>query len=59
MAPYQQYCQTAINWGYNTSVDHGDSGNAIDIRGMFNRLGAPITLASVTDGTSSTILIGE
>jgi prepilin-type N-terminal cleavage/methylation domain-containing protein/prepilin-type processing-associated H-X9-DG protein len=57
--PNQKYCQTAIGWGYQTSPDHGNSWNSDDIRGMFNRLGAPIKMASVTDGTSNTIMIGE
>jgi prepilin-type N-terminal cleavage/methylation domain-containing protein/prepilin-type processing-associated H-X9-DG protein len=60
--PNQQYC-TGSNFmptaGYATSPDHGNSFSAVDIRGMFNRLGAQITFASVSDGTSETILIGE
>ncbi len=61
--PHQQYCDPRNNglgdWGYAVSPDHGNSYSAQDIRGMFNRLGAKITLASVTDGTSNTIMIGE
>ncbi|MFO0867003.1 MAG: DUF1559 domain-containing protein [Gemmataceae bacterium] len=58
--PNQQYCQTTIGWGYTTSPDHGNSGSASDIRGMFNRIGATIMFpASITDGTSNTIMIGE
>ena len=45
--------------GYRWSPDAGDSTNAQDIRGMFNRLGAKINIASVTDGLSNTIAIGE
>jgi len=45
--------------GYRWSPDHGNSNSASDIRGMFNRLGADITMSAVTDGLSNTILIGE
>jgi prepilin-type N-terminal cleavage/methylation domain-containing protein/prepilin-type processing-associated H-X9-DG protein len=45
--------------GYTYSADHGNSTNAADIRGLFNRLGARITLASIKDGLSNTIACGE
>ena len=45
--------------GYAASPDHGNSQNAADIRGMYNRLGAKINMASVSDGLSNTILAGE
>jgi len=45
--------------GYTQSADHGNDTNPAGIRGTFNRLGANITLASVTDGLSNTILVGE
>jgi prepilin-type processing-associated H-X9-DG protein len=58
--PFLQYCNgNAFGWGYPTSPDHGNSTAASDIRGLFNRLGAKITLASITDGTSNTIAVGE
>jgi prepilin-type N-terminal cleavage/methylation domain-containing protein/prepilin-type processing-associated H-X9-DG protein len=58
--PYQTYCQDFPQWGYTWSPDHGNSYNASDIRGMFNRLGAKVTLGMVAgDGTSNTIMIGE
>jgi prepilin-type processing-associated H-X9-DG protein len=59
--PNQQYCNgNSFGWGYPTSPDHGNSQNANDIRGLFNRLGAVMLLpASIPDGTSNTILIGE
>jgi len=57
--PHQQFCTTAAGWGYATSPDHGNSFTASDIRGMYNRLGAKINMASAKDGTSNTILIGE
>jgi prepilin-type N-terminal cleavage/methylation domain-containing protein/prepilin-type processing-associated H-X9-DG protein len=67
--PYQKYCgpisnglQDPVNgimWGYDWSPDHGNDWNANNIRGCFNRLGAKINLASMTDGTANTIMIGE
>jgi prepilin-type N-terminal cleavage/methylation domain-containing protein len=57
--PNQPNCMTAIGWGYMTSPDHGNSYNASEIRGMYNRWGAKINMASMSDGTSNTILIGE
>jgi prepilin-type N-terminal cleavage/methylation domain-containing protein/prepilin-type processing-associated H-X9-DG protein len=58
--PFQQYCSGQnFGWGYSTSPDHGNSIFASDIRGMFNRLGAKINMASVSDGTSNTIMVGE
>jgi len=56
--PYQQYCNMP-QWGYTWSPDHGNTTDPQQVRGMFNRLGAKITLASVIDGTSNTIMIGE
>src|SRR5262249_55869126 len=70
--PFQKYCKPRYSglgdWGYGTDVgteqpdgaewwNHGNSPNASDIRGMFNRAGAKIKLANVLDGTSNTILI--
>jgi len=46
-------------WGYKRSPGHGNSVNNSEIRGLFNRLGAKISLASVKDGTSNTIMLGE
>jgi len=57
--PNQVLCTKGIGYGYETSPDHGNSTSNSDIRGMFNRLGAFINMASVTDGTSNTIMIGE
>jgi prepilin-type N-terminal cleavage/methylation domain-containing protein/prepilin-type processing-associated H-X9-DG protein len=62
--PYLGYCDPSNNglgnWGYAASPDHGNSTATSDIRGVFNRLGAPILYpASITDGTSSTFMIGE
>jgi len=53
-------CQTAFNNGYTTSVDHGNDTNSTNIRGLFNRVGAIMLFpASIPDGTSNTILLGE
>ena len=57
--PNQPFCQTSIGWGYSTSPDHGNSLSSQDIRGVFNRLGASMNLASVIDGLSNTIFVGE
>ncbi len=57
--PNQQFCQTAIGWGWVTSPDHGNSITPTDIRGCFNRLGATIGMETITDGLSNTIMIGE
>jgi prepilin-type N-terminal cleavage/methylation domain-containing protein/prepilin-type processing-associated H-X9-DG protein len=56
---HQQFCTTAMGWGYQTSPDHGNDWASSGIRGLYNRLGAKISLASITDGTSNTIMIGE
>jgi prepilin-type N-terminal cleavage/methylation domain-containing protein/prepilin-type processing-associated H-X9-DG protein len=65
----QTYCNGNAQtppWGYNTSPDHGNDWTAGSgaagqgIRGLFNRLGATILFpASIPDGTSNTIMIGE
>jgi prepilin-type N-terminal cleavage/methylation domain-containing protein/prepilin-type processing-associated H-X9-DG protein len=59
--PHQQYCSGQnFGWGYQTSPDHGNSITTSDIRGLFNRLGATMMFpASIPDGTSNTILLGE
>jgi prepilin-type N-terminal cleavage/methylation domain-containing protein/prepilin-type processing-associated H-X9-DG protein len=57
--PYSSYPFGDTTYGYTWSPDHGNSFAAQDIRGMFNRLGAKINMASVTDGLANTILIGE
>ena len=56
--PNQPLCnQPGI--GIPISPDHGNAFNANDIRGIYNRLGAQVTLVGIADGTSNTIMIGE
>ncbi len=57
--PNQTWCnQPAL--GIPTSPDHGNDVNAGSIRGLYNRMGAKMSLpASIPDGTSNTIMIGE
>jgi len=65
-APNQVWCQPESSgvggglagMGYSWSPDHGNAWSNSDIRGMFNRLGAMMTL-SVPDGLSNTIFVGE
>jgi prepilin-type N-terminal cleavage/methylation domain-containing protein len=64
--PFQKYCHPDTSglgdWGYsdpNEWWNHGNTWDAQYIQGCFNRLGAKINLASITDGTSNTIMIGE
>jgi len=64
--PFYQYCQPMSTklppiggWGYDWSPDHGNTVDSSQLRGMFNRLGCQINMASVVDGTSNTIMIGE
>jgi prepilin-type N-terminal cleavage/methylation domain-containing protein/prepilin-type processing-associated H-X9-DG protein len=58
--PHQSYCNgIALGWGYAVSADHGNDWASSGIRGMFNRLGAKMTMASASDGTSNTLMIGE
>jgi len=65
--PNNQWClgdqgspgSPGVVYGYNRSPDHGNDWNPASIRGMFNRLGADITMSSVTDGLSNTIMVGE
>jgi prepilin-type N-terminal cleavage/methylation domain-containing protein/prepilin-type processing-associated H-X9-DG protein len=46
--------------GYSESPDHGNDWSPGGIRGLFNRLGATILFpASIPDGTSNTLMIGE
>jgi len=54
------WCNQPANGVWVTSPDHGNTLNASEVRGCFNRLGATITFPSgIPDGTSNTIMIGE
>jgi len=59
--PWQIWCNTMQTVGqWDPSNDHGNDYNPAGIRGLFNRLGATLTFpASIPDGTSNTIMIGE
>jgi hypothetical protein len=64
--PYQRYCDPSNNglgtyqqWGYGWSPDHGNTFTGSELRGCFNRLGVKVNFASIVDGLSNTILIGE
>jgi len=57
-APFAQYCNQPA-WGYTTSAGDGETSDAQRVRGIFSRLGARITFASVVDGTTNTFLLGE
>ena len=63
--PYQQYCQPETsfgpsnNYGYTWSPDHGNTVETRDLRGLGNRAGAIVNMASIVDGTSNTIAVGE
>src|SRR5262245_33000816 len=62
LSPNRIYCNGnsfTPPWGYDLSANYGDTTDPTRVRGMFNRGNAPITLASVTDGVSNTIFIGE
>jgi len=56
--PFGQYCNMP-NLGIPPSTPCGNTTDAKDLRGMFNRGGAKISFASVTDGLSNTIMLGE
>jgi len=65
--PFQGWCRPEASglgggyngMGYTVSADHGNGWTAGELRGLFNRLGTPITFAMITDGLSNTIAIGE
>ena len=48
-----------VRYGYGPSAGHGNDRNPAGIRGVFNRLGCSFTFASITDGLSNTLMIGE
>jgi prepilin-type N-terminal cleavage/methylation domain-containing protein/prepilin-type processing-associated H-X9-DG protein len=53
-------CNTLLpSWGMQVNAGHGNSTASADISGIFNRIGANISMASIKDGTSNTIMVGE
>lgn len=52
-------CNTWLNFAQPNTDDHGNTLDPARISGMFGRLGPPIGINSVTDGTSNTIFVGE
>jgi prepilin-type N-terminal cleavage/methylation domain-containing protein/prepilin-type processing-associated H-X9-DG protein len=56
--PFYYLCNQP-QWGYTWSPDHGNTFDATQLRGMFNRLGCKVTMSMVTDGLSNTIMVGE
>lgn len=72
-SPFQKYCNGQLGTGatvpaaltpatfpgYGPSMSWGNTTDPTLIRGMFARGGATINMASVKDGTSNTILLGE
>jgi prepilin-type N-terminal cleavage/methylation domain-containing protein/prepilin-type processing-associated H-X9-DG protein len=62
LSPNRIYCDGSSFTppaGYSRSTNYGDTTDTSQTRGMFTRQGAKITMASVADGTSNTILMGE
>jgi prepilin-type N-terminal cleavage/methylation domain-containing protein/prepilin-type processing-associated H-X9-DG protein len=57
--PFQTYCKDFPQWGYTQSPDYADTLKAGELRGLFSRRGIRIDFASITDGLSNTIAIGE
>ena len=62
LSPNRIYCNGANftpDAGYVRSTNYSDTFDSTNVRGMFARFAARITLSSVTDGSSNTILFGE
>jgi prepilin-type N-terminal cleavage/methylation domain-containing protein/prepilin-type processing-associated H-X9-DG protein len=64
--PYEKYCNPATNglgdWGWadpNESWQHGNGDNSGHIWGFGSRIGIRLTFASISDGLSNTIAVGE
>jgi len=56
--PYQVWCDMPAV-GIPRSPEHGNTLDTADLRGVFNRLGAKVRFADITDGTANTIMVGE
>jgi len=48
-----------VVYGYGPTANNGDDWNLNNFRGVFNRIGDEITMSSITDGLSNTIMVGE
>jgi prepilin-type N-terminal cleavage/methylation domain-containing protein/prepilin-type processing-associated H-X9-DG protein len=61
--PFDQYANPSYfglgNWGYTMSAPVGTGLDASKVRGVFSRTGCRISLSMITDGTSSTLMLGE
>ncbi len=60
--PWQQFMEFLPQPGTGTAnwnAGHGNSDDPRRISGMFSRMGARIGIKDVTDGTSSTLFVGE
>jgi prepilin-type processing-associated H-X9-DG protein len=57
--PYPSTLRPLTFPGYRASPNQGNTDDPALARGLFTRCGAPIRLADVADGLSSTLLIGE
>jgi len=55
---FQPQCNRPLI-GIPASPGAGNTINPSEVRGMFNRIGARFNMASVNDGTSNTIMVGE
>jgi prepilin-type N-terminal cleavage/methylation domain-containing protein/prepilin-type processing-associated H-X9-DG protein len=54
--PFAQYCNKPA-WGWGPSDE--DEPTLMNIRGMFSRFSRPMKISECTDGTSTTLLLGE
>jgi prepilin-type N-terminal cleavage/methylation domain-containing protein/prepilin-type processing-associated H-X9-DG protein len=53
-------CNTLLpGWGMTVNPGHGNSVSSNEISGVFNRIGAKISMSGIKDGTSNTIMVGE
>jgi prepilin-type N-terminal cleavage/methylation domain-containing protein/prepilin-type processing-associated H-X9-DG protein len=57
--PFQTYCKDFPQWGYTKSPDYADTLKPAELRGLFSRRGIKIDFASIADGLSNTIAVGE